>query len=124
MSGYVSKNIARVEQRFTDSEIKKRLDSFKLDCMVRNLAPKTIDVYYERLGYFLNYLTTLDLSFESITKRTIQNYIMSLKDRVSVETINGRIRALKRFYNHLIEEELWDSKNSMRTINGIDRSDR
>jgi len=111
MTDYVTPNVKRVEGKFADSEIKKYLDSFKLDCRVRNLTPKTIDVYFERLGYFFDYLQKNGITLENVTKAHIHDYILSQNGEVSDETINGRIRACKRFFNHLEAEGLWDGDN-------------
>jgi site-specific recombinase XerD len=109
-------NIKRVEARYSDSEFKPYLDSFKLDCMVRNLTPKSIDVYFERLGYFFGYLREHEKTLERVTKRIIQEYILSLTGKVSDETVNGRIRACKRFFNHLEAEGIWESDNPAQNV--------
>ena len=58
-------------------------------------------------------------------KKVIQDYIVMQKrvesdapgvGIVSDETVNGRIRAYRRFWNHLTEEKLWKAENPM---NGI-----
>jgi hypothetical protein len=56
MHDYVTGRVARIEARFGDTEFKKYLDSFKFDCLIRNLTPKTVDGYFERLGYLFEYL--------------------------------------------------------------------
>jgi site-specific recombinase XerD len=114
-NGAVS-NIIRVESRFRATEFKKYLDLFKLDCQVRNLTEKTIDVYYERLGYFFSYIKDEGISFQAICRNTIQQYILTLIENVSDETVNGRIRAVKRFFNFLCDEGLWEGQNP---ISGI-----
>jgi len=116
MRDSVTTNIERVEARYGATEFKKYLDSFNLDCRVRNLTEKTIDVYYERLGYFIGYLTDQGIGLNKINKTVVQEYILSLKDNVATETINGRLRAIKRFFNHLEEEELWTDRNPTKGI--------
>lgn len=105
--------IQRVEKEYGESDAKPYLDSFKFDCMVRNLTPKSIGGYYERMSYLLGYLRDNNIPFEQITKRTIQDYIMLLKGTVSDETINGRLRVYRRFFNYLVDEGLWEQENPM-----------
>ena len=78
MGDYANYRIRRVENGFGASVEKSCLDSFKFDCMVRNLTPKSIGGYYERLGYLLQYLRDNNIESENITKRVIQDYFMSL----------------------------------------------
>jgi integrase/recombinase XerD len=55
---------------------------------------------------------------------TIQTYILSMKDRVSDYTVNGRIRVLKLFFNYICREGLWDSANPMERIKLIRAEER
>jgi len=57
----------KVLQRCQQEEARSYLEAFKLDCQVRNLSQKTIDVYFERLGYVLGDLTRQEVPFRSIT---------------------------------------------------------
>ena len=56
MNNCVIGRIKRVEALFGQTESKPYLDSFKFDCAIRNLTEQTIEGYYERLGYLLQYL--------------------------------------------------------------------
>ena len=69
----------RVEKQTAKSPVKKYLDSFKFDCIVRNLTPKTIEGYFERLGYLLECLTKKSIGFESTEKRAILEYVHLMK---------------------------------------------
>ena len=113
MPDYATYNVKRIDAQFKETEFRPYLDSFKYECLVRNLTPKTIDVYYERLGYFFSYLQRLGISVNEISKKIIQDYILSLMGHVSEETINGRIRTYRRFFGHLVDEGLWEHENPM-----------
>lgn len=113
MGDYASYRIRRVENEFGASDAKPYLDAFKFDAMVRNLSLKSIDGYYERLGYLLQYLRRNKTPFMQTTKRNLQDYILSLKGMVSDETINGRLRVYRRFFNYLVDEGLWEHENPM-----------
>jgi len=112
----VMRNVTRVEKQLEGREILKYLGSFKIDCQLRNLSPKTIDVYFERIGYFAAYLDEIDTRFENVDRAIVQRYIVSLKGTVSDETINGRIRTLRCLFNYLDREGLWDGKNPLDNV--------
>ncbi len=109
---------------FSGSGISLYFEAFKLDCSVRNLTDKTLDVYFERLKDFLVYLSEQGTPFDAVTKRTIQEYVWSLKDRVSDETVNGRIRACRRFFNFLIAEGHWERENPLEGLKQIRTANR
>jgi site-specific recombinase XerD len=70
------------------------LESFYLDCRVRNLTSKTMQGYQERLENFHRFFKSKGVTFDQVDLNTIQTYILSMKDRVSDYTVNGRIRVL------------------------------
>jgi len=103
----------KVVGRYQDTAHRPFLEAFKFDCQVRNLTPTTIDCYMERLDYLLRYLDDNNIGLTSIDRRIIQDYIMHLKGTVSDETINGRIRVYRRFFNFLVEDGLWETVSPM-----------
>jgi integrase/recombinase XerD len=98
------------------SSMKKYLESFYFDCRVRNLTSKTMQGYGERLQNFHRFLESKGISFDKVDKRVIQSYILSMKDKVSDHTVNGRIRVLRLFFNYIRREGLWDNGNPMEDI--------
>lgn len=78
---------------------------------MNNLTEKTHQVYAERLFYFARYLSEKGIDVDNVIKRTIQEYVVYLQERVSDATVNGRIRVFRCFWNQLCEEELWDKPN-------------
>jgi integrase/recombinase XerD len=75
------------------------LQHFLLDCKVRNLSPKTVKWYEDSLS-----LTFEEIGIDyvaDIKPGHYQDWILELQDReLSPNTINGRLRALKSFYNY------------------------
>ncbi len=67
----------KVLAEFSGSGISPYLESFRLDCSVRNLTRKMMDAYFERLRDFLLYLREEGTPFDAVTKRTIQEYVLS-----------------------------------------------
>lgn len=85
---------------------KSYLENFIYDCKVRRLSSKTIDIYSERLKYLLEYFEICQITIETAAKKDLQAYILSILDKVSGETLNGRIRVYKQFYKYLAAESL------------------
>jgi len=93
------------------------LEQFYLDGKVRNLSPKTLTAYGERLGDFHRFLQAARTPFDQVSRDTVRRYILDMQGRVSDHTINGRIRALHRFFGFLEQEGLWDGRAN--PLNGI-----
>ena len=88
-----------------DVNMKGALKLFEYHIRTKNLSPKTISVYGERLGYFYRFLKKNRLQFESVSKSTIQEYILFQKDRGLADiSINGQVKVLKIFFKFLLEE--------------------
>jgi len=102
---------AYFQQHCPGSNWKIYVDSFLFQCQVHNLSEKTLQVYAERLYYFVRYLSERGIDVDDVTKRVIQEYVIHLQGTVSDATVNGRIRIFRCFWNHLCEEELWDKPN-------------
>ena len=100
-----------VDNMIMGTNWKTYVDAFIFGCRIRNLAPRTLNVYAERLGYLARYLDEKSIDIEDVTKQDIQEYLMALIGNVSSETVNGRIRVYRRFFNYLEEEGLWEKPN-------------
>jgi integrase/recombinase XerD len=90
---------------------KTYIDSFLLNCQVKNLSDSTINNYTERLGYLARFLIGKQVDIEACTRTEITEYIVSLAGRVSVATVNGRIQCYRTFWKYLVEEGLWTLPN-------------
>ena len=99
-----------VDNLFMGKNWRTYLDTFLFGCRVRRLTDATINVYAERLGHLARYLDTKQIDIDQLTKRDLQGYVLSLLGTVSDETVNGRIRAYRRFFNYLEEEGAWEGK--------------
>jgi len=103
---------------------KTYIDAFVFGCKIRNLAPRTLNVYAERLGYLARYLEAKGIDIEEITKQHLQEYLLSLIGVVSDETVNGRIRVYPRFFTYLEEENFWTKPNPAHKLKLIKASKR
>ncbi len=109
-----------LELTYKDSYMfKESLQQFYYNCRVRNLSEKTLNIYGERLTNFYNFLKVKKVDFDKTEKSTVQDYIMSMKDKVSDHTVNGRIRVLKTFFGFLASEGLWNNGNPMQKISFV-----
>lgn len=87
---------------------KDLLESFFFACRIRNLTQTTMRGYGERLYYLLRYADSIGKELDTLDFHDLQRYVMSIVEKVSAATVNGRIVVYKVFYKHLIEEGLID----------------
>ncbi len=98
-----------------DKTMKTALKDFEFHIRAKNLSPKTISVYGERLGYFYKYIKAQGIAFKDVDKHTIQDYILYQKDRGLKDiSINGQILVLRIFFKYLFEEEIIDSNPTVK----------
>lgn len=102
-----------------DVKFRDMLEQFYYDCKVRNLSPDTLRGYGERLANFYAFLQNRKIPFDALSRQTIQDYIISLKGRVSDHTVNGRLRVLRVFFRMLLREGLWLKTNPMEKVSLI-----
>ena len=80
------------------------VESFLFACRLKNLTPKSMQGYGERIAYLMRWAVKQGKDLDALTKHDLQKYITSLIDNVAVATINGRIAVYKVFFRHLKEE--------------------
>lgn len=116
MEDHLKRLYKLVDKFKVGSNWKTYVDAFVFGCRIRNLAPRTLNVYAERLGYLARHLEAKGIDIEEVTKQDIQNYLLELIGNVADETVNGRIRVYRRFFNYLEEEGIWDKPNPTHKI--------
>lgn len=89
------------------------IDYFELDERSRQLSPHTIRVNDGRLSLLARWLHGRGIGVEAVTRNEIQQYLISCYGQVSDETIAGRIRTSRRFWNVLIEGGVWTKPNPL-----------
>ncbi len=90
-----------------DKIMKTALKDFEFHVRAKNLSPKTISVYGERLSYFYKYIKSNSIDFKDVDRHTIQDYILFQKERGLKDiSINGQILVLRIFFKYLFEEEM------------------
>lgn len=93
-----------------DKSMREAIQHFEFHIRTKNLTPKTISVYGERLGYFAKYLREKGIAFSDVTRLTIQQFILDQKEHGLADvSINGRLKVLKIFFKFLVSEEIKDS---------------
>jgi site-specific recombinase XerD len=89
------------------------IDYFELDARSRQLSRFTIKVNGERLALLARWLEEKGVDVEIVTRDDIQRYLLSVYGTISDETVAGRIRTYKRFWNVLIEGGIWSKPNPL-----------
>ena len=89
------------------------IDYFELDERSRQLSPHTIRVNDGRLSLLAKWLDGQGIDIEDVTRNHIQQYLISIYGQVSDETVAGRIRTYRRFWNVLIEGDVWMKPSPM-----------
>ena len=65
-------------------ELEVLAKEYFLDCQVRNLSPRTIDLYQKGLGYFFEYLKPQGITtLEDLKPLHIKQYILALQKKGS-----------------------------------------
>lgn len=124
MEDHLKRLYLLVDECAVGNHWKTYVDAFVFGCKIRNLAPRTLNVYAERLLYLVRHLEEKGIDIEDVTKQDIQDYLLSLIGNVSDETVNGRIRVYRRFFNYLEEEGLWEKPNPTKKLKLIKSSKR
>ena len=86
--------------------IKAAFDLFMYEQRVRNNSPVTIGYYNENLGAFVDFVGA-DESVEVLDISIYKDYIIFLQSSGTLKatSINTRLRAVRAFYNFLIDDE-------------------
>lgn len=93
-----------------DKIMQVALKQFEYHVRTKNLTPKTISVYGERLGYFQRFLRAKGVPFERVDRFTVQDFILSQKERGLADiSINGQLKVLKIFFKYLKEEGAFET---------------
>lgn len=85
----------------SDTEL---LESFYLECVARGLRPKSIDNYAERLRVFTEFQYARGKTLAGTIREDITHFITNaLRQQLSRYTINGRLGAIRAFFNFLTD---------------------
>lgn len=80
--------------------IQEAIDLFIRKCRVKNLSEKTITTYSIHLKMFSEYHNG---TLEEISKDIVDDYIMSLKDKVNDTTVNSYLRSVRVFLYYCMD---------------------
>lgn len=85
--------------------VREAFDNFMFEQRVRNNSPATITFYSSALGSFVDWLTVSEV--EELTISQYKDYIIYLSSSgIKSTSVNTNMRAVKAFYNFLIDEDL------------------
>jgi integrase/recombinase XerD len=100
--------------------IKFAVKEFIDDRKFKNLSKQTITAYTNTLNQFCNYSIENEVvNIEDTTSSHVKSYLMQFQEQGNKPgAINHKMRNLKVFYQHLINEDILpDKQNPMRKIN-------
>lgn len=81
-------------------------NNFMFEQRVRNNSSATIDFYTAVLGAFVDWVTQSTETVEELTIKQYKEYIIHLSSSgLKSTSVNTHVRAVKAFYNFLIDEE-------------------
>ena len=97
-----------------------QLNAFLLSCRVDGLAPATLKNYQYQLGRFVSFCNSLLaadnlLPGNNITAQQIRLFLLKLRETNSPVSVGDYYKAIKRFFNWLVEEGLIE-KTPMQNI--------
>lgn len=89
--------------------LSEAIEALLLATRANGKSPETVKAYREKLGYLLE--TLGDVAIEAVTVQDLRGYVAGQLARVTAGelspfTVAGRVRALKRLFSFLLEEEV------------------
>lgn len=117
------KHLTHLKQ-LTEAEAKSwkpYVDLFFYGCRLNNLTDNSINNYADRLRHLILFCLERQLDVEAVTRVDLQAFIASMLEagRLSEATINGRIQAMQRFWNYLVDEGMWTKPNPVHKFKKI-----
>lgn len=88
--------------------LRQQFYHFLIFCKVEGFAPKTIQNYIDIIKPFIAFCRN-ELGIENtsyLTAHHIRSYLLTFKDRVKPYTFHDYFRAIKRFFNWLVDEDI------------------
>lgn len=124
MSANVTEFLITIRSGAENFEVAR--NSFMKHHHLKGTSKETIDWYKYHLETFINYVQENNITPvpQNIDKSIIEDYIFHLLDQdLEVETINGKIRTLKAFFNYLYEENMIP-RNPVKKIKQLKTTDK
>ncbi len=81
----------------SDAPISEVVEEFLTDCQLRNLSPRTVEWYGDRLARLAG--PFYDQPLSALTMQQVRAALAELADGRAPSTVNGHIRTLKTFLN-------------------------
>ena len=80
------------------------LRSFALYCESRNLSPRTVEWYEQRLGVLAAFAAQHELTPSNTARQDLRAFLGSLPPTITPPTRNGYRRAVRAFFSYLVRE--------------------
>jgi len=96
-------SLSGVDQRTLNGQLKV----FLLSCKVEELSYWSIRNYGQKLGVFVRFCSSIGISdAHYITSHHIRLFLLKLQDTCQRRSVHNNYRALKRFFNWMVEQEV------------------
>lgn len=93
----------------TENNLAGQQQAFLLSCKVDGLSPATISYYNYQIGRCVSFFYTLNCTdAQYITAQHIRLFLLKLQETNCPNSVHDYYRAIKRFFNWLIQEGLLD----------------
>lgn len=99
--------ISALDQLIGQNGLPGHLEAFLLSCRVDQLSPATLRYYRQKVGAFVSHSSALGARAPSeITASHIRLFLLKLQETNNSTSVHDYYRAVKRFFNWLIAEEM------------------
>jgi len=98
-------SLSALEHMIALGDLDGQLKAFLLSCKVDELSPATLKDYEQKVGAFVKFCSTLQLSdVHYITAHHVRMFLLNLQQRCSPNSVHDYYGCVKRFFNWLVCE--------------------
>lgn len=109
-------SLSGLDHLIAQNDLNGQLNAFLLSCKVDELSPATLSYYRYTIGACVKFCYSLQLTdAQHITAHHIRLFLLKLQERNKPRSVHDYYRAVKRFFNWLIDEGVLE-KSPMATI--------
>jgi len=116
--------LSALHHLIAQNDLNGQLEAFLLTCKVEELSPATLHYYRYQAGAFVRFCASMGTRVPTeVTPDHIRLFLLKLQETNNRTSINDYYRAVKRFFNWMIEEAILES-NPMARIRSPKKEDK
>lgn len=109
--------VSGLDHLTTQNNLEGQLQAFLLSCRVDGLSPATLENYQYQLGRFVSFCIKLNQDdAHYITPQHIRLFLLKLRETNSPVSVGDYYKAIKRFFNWLIQEGIIEGASPLQNI--------